>query len=502
MQPEMIGDRYQVESAIGQGGMGTVWLCRDERLHRVVAVKQVGLLPGQSVTDSARALREARSSAGLSHPNVVTVYDVVEDSGHIWLVMEHVPGRSLSEVIKQDGPLDPATVADIGAQVADGLTALHAAGTTHRDVKPGNVLIRNDGVAKISDFGIARTTGDQTLTGAGLVTGTPSYFSPALARGVAPTPADDVWALGATLYAAVEGRPPYEAHANPVAVLHDIVTDPPPRPQRADFLEPALQRMLDRDPASRWSMQDAGHVLRRIAETHRSDATVMQTRESTVSPAPVPTPEPPRAAEAAVAQTAPAPASTAAPTPAPTPAPTAAAATQPRDRSGNVQIALVAAVLLLAIAGLVWVAPRLGDDGSNGTPDAGSTSSPKDRQSPADTQSPDDSETTEGTSSSDSEAMEAFVRDYYAAAPGGTDEAWNMLGPSLQEQGRESYDSFWRRIESAEVKSATATPETDTVEITVTYRTTDGRVSTERKREGLVPSDDGGYLLDTDVPAQ
>ncbi|MEO5651349.1 MAG: serine/threonine-protein kinase, partial [Marmoricola sp.] len=283
MQPELIGDRYRVEAAIGQGGMGTVWLCRDERLHRVVAVKQVGLLPGESVTDSARALREARSSAALSHPNVVTIYDVVEDSGHLWLVMEHVPGRSLSEVIKQDGPLDPATVADIGAQIAGGLAALHAAGTTHRDVKPGNVLIRGDGVAKISDFGISRTTGDQTLTGAGLVTGTPSYFSPELARGSEPSPADDVWALGATLYAAVEGHPPYANRTNPVAVLHDIVTGPPPPPQRAEFLEPALTRMLDRDPESRWAMTDVGHVLGRLAETHRSDATIVETRAAAIA---------------------------------------------------------------------------------------------------------------------------------------------------------------------------------------------------------------------------
>src|ERR1700712_1480134 len=286
MQPELIGGRYRAEAVIGRGGMGTVWLCRDETLHRNVAVKQVGLLPGESVTDSARALREARSSAGLSHRNVVTVFDVVEESGQIWLVMEHVPGRSLSEIIKQDGPLDPATVADIGAQVADGLSALHAAGTLHRDVKPGNVLIRDDGVAKISDFGISRTVGDPTLTQSGLMSGTPSYFSPALARGAEPGPADDVWALGATLYAAVEGRSPYERRRNPVEVLHKINSAQPPRPKRADFLEPALQRMLDRDPDSRWSMEDAGHTLRRLAESHRPEATLQSTR-------PTPTQAPP-----------------------------------------------------------------------------------------------------------------------------------------------------------------------------------------------------------------
>ena len=186
--------------------MGTVWLCHDETLHRDVAVKQVGLLPGESVTDSARAFREARSSAALSHRNVVTVFDVVEEAGAIWLVMEHVPGRSLSEIIKQDGPLDPAVVADIGAQVADGLAAAHAAGTMHRDVKPGNVLVREDGVAKISDFGIARTAGDPALTQSGFLTGTPSYFSPELARGAEPGPGDR--RLGARRHAVRRRRGP------------------------------------------------------------------------------------------------------------------------------------------------------------------------------------------------------------------------------------------------------------------------------------------------------
>src|SRR3954470_13889669 len=125
MRPDLIGGRYRVVSAVGRGGMGTVWLCRDETLERDVAVKQVGRLPGESMTDSARALREARSSAALSHRNVVTVFDVVEETGLIWLVMEYVEGRSLSQLIQQDGALPPATVADIGAQVAAGLAAAH-----------------------------------------------------------------------------------------------------------------------------------------------------------------------------------------------------------------------------------------------------------------------------------------------------------------------------------------------------------------------------------------
>lgn len=499
MQPELIGRRYRVESAIGQGGMGTVWLCRDETLHRAVAIKQVGLLPGESVTDSARAFREARSSAGLSHRNVVTVFDVVEDAGHIWLVMEHVPGRSLSEIIKQDGPLPPETVADIGAQVADGLAALHAAGTVHRDVKPGNVLIREDGVAKISDFGIARTAGDPSLTQSGFLTGTPSYFSPALARGAEPGVADDVWALGATLYATVEGHSPYQQQDNPVAVLHDIASGQPQRPRRAEFLEPALLRMMDRDPDSRWSMSDAGHVLRQLAESHRRDST----RESTLhqprlSPAPAPSPA----------------ATPTGPTPQPAPAPTntspdterkpvLASASKGRS-SGRVVGALLALLALLLVVGVVvFLSTRpensqRQDNTAGATPSAEPDPKPSGEPSTPDEASSGGGDATE--SGSDAAAKEEFVREYFRLAPGGSDQAWEMLGPGLQQQGRASYDRFWRRIESVDVQEVEASADSNTVDVTLVYRTTDGTTSTERKREQLTPTDDG-FLLESDVPA-
>ena len=269
MQPEAFGGRYHVLRPIGRGGMGTVWLCRDETLARAVAVKQVGRLPGDSDTDTARAIREARSTAALNHRNVVTVFDVLQEDGSIWLVMEHVPSRSLSQVIREEGRLSPARTAALGAQVADGLAAAHAAGITHRDVKPGNILVTADGLAKIGDFGISRTAGEPALTQSDLVTGTPSYFSPELARGSDPAPASDVWALGATLYAAVEGRPLYQPRDNPVAVLHEIANRPPPAPRHAGPLERVLTRMLDRDPATRWSMEDVAHALHRIADRAR-----------------------------------------------------------------------------------------------------------------------------------------------------------------------------------------------------------------------------------------
>ena len=482
MQPEIIGDRYRVLSPIGQGGMGTVWLCRDERLARDVAVKQVGLLPGESVTDSARAFREARSSAGLNHRHVVTVYDVVEESGHIWLVMEHVPGRSLSEIIKQDGRLDPAVVARIGAQVADGLATAHAAGITHRDVKPGNILVREDGTALISDFGLARKHADPALTLSGSLTGTPSYFSPELARGGDPSPGDDVWALGATLYAGVEGRPPYEAGPNPVAILHQIVSAEPAAPVHAGFLGPAVRRMMDRDPRSRWAMADAARVLGRLAAEHPvSEGTLEQTRPA-VSRAPTPpvaAPEPEvKTGRPAVARPSP----------------------RPRRRPGLVLVGVLALLLLAAVVGVL----ALLDPGSGDRPSsAGSSShspSPRTSRSPATSSSSAPPST--GGGGSAGARMERFVRRYYAVAPGGTDQAWSMLGPGEQAQGRDSYDRFWRTIRSVDVTSARAAPGSDVVDVTLVYRTTDGRTSTERKREGLVQAPGGGYRLNSDVPAR
>ncbi len=494
MQPEMIGGRYRVESAIGRGGMGTVWLCLDETLHRHVAVKQVGLLPGESVTDSARALREARSSAGLSHRNVVTVFDVVEEAGHVWLVMEHVRGRSLSQIIKQDGPLDPATVAEIGAQVADGLFALHEDGIMHRDVKPGNVLIREDGLAKISDFGIARTAGDATLTQSGYLTGTPSYFSPALARGAEPTPADDVWALGATLYAAVEGHSPYPQRNNPVEVLHEITSAQPPHPRDAQFLEPALQRMLDRDPSSRWSMADAKHTLRRLADAHRPDATLAQTRStvSAFSPAPAGPAEP----AAPASPVAPAPRAEQVEEVVPARAPTP---TRNRGRRRRSRVLLIALAVLLVGGGIAFAATQLGVGATlSGTTGEKSPkgSTTEDSTKPNAPQSPSDPSSSSGTG-----AREDFIRDYYAKAPGGSDEAWAMLAPGMQSMGRDRYLGFWRTIESVAVRDVQVASDGNIVEVTLVYRTTDGRTTTERKREELSATDDGSFQIESDVPA-
>ncbi|MGZ5415974.1 MAG: serine/threonine-protein kinase [Nocardioides sp.] len=484
MQPQLIGGRYRVQTAIGQGGMGTVWLCRDEKLARDVAVKQVGLLPGESVTDSARALREARSSAALSHRNVVTVFDVVEQDRHIWMVMENVPSRALSDIIRDEGALPPERVAAIGAQAAEGLAAAHAAGITHRDVKPGNVLVREDGVAKISDFGIARTAGDPALTQTGLFIGTPMYFSPELARGAEPAPAADVWALGATLYAAVEGRPPYEQKTNAVAVISEIANEHPQPPQRAGALTPVLNRMLDRDPATRWSMADAAHALHRIA-AQQSD----QTRSATT------------AALAAEASTD----TVAKPTTTPRPASSAPPARTPqrdmapaRSRTRGPVYAAIAVVALLLIGGLAYLATNQGDAG--GTP-AASDGSPRDSGSTG-------SEPTSPSASPESPpdtgaraAQVAFLKDYFGTVPDDLDTGWSMLGPRMRSVGRDSYESWWGTVETVSVSRITPNPGGGSADVTLRYVMKDGRVSVERQRIDLVRSGDGDYLINGDAPA-
>ena len=178
MPPDTIAARYRVLRPIGRGGMGTVWLCLDEVLSREVAVKQMGALPGEDAKSTTRATREARVSAALNHENAVSVFDVVDHDGGTWLVMEYFPSQTLADLISSEGALSPARVAHIGEQVAAALASAHGLGIVHRDVKPGNVLVGEGDIAKISDFGIARAHTDLSLTQTGMMTGTPGYFSP------------------------------------------------------------------------------------------------------------------------------------------------------------------------------------------------------------------------------------------------------------------------------------------------------------------------------------
>ncbi|MGH3389929.1 MAG: serine/threonine-protein kinase, partial [Actinomadura sp.] len=264
----LLAGRYRLVSVVGRGGMGTVWRARDEVLDRDVAVKEVLVPPGLDDADRAvlnqRTLREARATARLNHPAIVTVHDVVDEDDRPWIVMEFLPARSLQQVIDQDGPQPPRRVAEIGGQTLGALQAAHAVGVLHRDVKPGNVLITEDGRVVLTDFGIAHLAGDPTLTQHGLVMGSPAYIAPERAQGLQAGPAADLWALGATLYAACEGRPPYD-RAEAMAVLAAIMTEDPPPARSAGPLQPILWGLLDREPVRRMDAAVAGHLLAQVA---------------------------------------------------------------------------------------------------------------------------------------------------------------------------------------------------------------------------------------------
>ncbi|MER5729949.1 serine/threonine-protein kinase [Streptomyces sp. NPDC002138] len=261
----VVAGRYRLLGPLGRGGMGIVWRARDEVLGREVAVKEVrapaGLDEAEVQRMYARLEREAWASARVTHRGVVTVYDVVTEGGRPWIVMELIRGLSLAEVLEADGPLPPQRAAHIGEQVLAALRSAHEAGVLHRDVKPGNVLIANDGRVLLSDFGIARLEGSSAITMTGEVIGSPEYLAPEAALGTAPGPGSDLWSLGVMLYAAVEGRTPFRQDS-PVATLQAVVEEELPPPRRAGALEPVLEGLLRKDPARRLSAPEAARMLR------------------------------------------------------------------------------------------------------------------------------------------------------------------------------------------------------------------------------------------------
>ncbi|MBR7835792.1 serine/threonine protein kinase, partial [Actinospica durhamensis] len=316
---ELIAGRYRLSSELGRGAMGVVWLARDERLGRTVAVKElrggVGLSSTQLEQSNLRARREARIAARLHHPNAVAVFDVAEHAGRPYLVMEYVRARTLSETLAEESYLDPVRAAEIGVQLASALAAAHEAGIVHRDVKPGNILLGEDGKAKLTDFGISRAVGDATVTGTGEMLGTPAYVAPEVAQGRAATASSDVFSLGATLYAAVEGEPPFGTGPAVMALLLRIVNGEMRPPLRSGLLTDALLRMMHNDPMSRPSMDAARYELQSVAGSALSlpkqspttlpsaPATSMRMRARTPEPgqppAPAPDPSPKSAASLA-----------------------------------------------------------------------------------------------------------------------------------------------------------------------------------------------------------
>jgi serine/threonine protein kinase len=265
---DVIAGRYRLEARVGRGAMGEVWRARDERLDRDVAVKLLrpDAAADELTVEEADRLgrREGRVAARVRHPHAVMVHDTVEHEGRPCLVMEHFPARSLSALIDANGPMPPDEVAAIGEQLASALAAAHAEGVVHRDVKPGNVLVAADGTAKIADFGISQALGDGTQTGTGIVAGTPAYLSPEVARGEPATFASDVFSLGATLYTAQEGHPPYGYDDNPIALLQRVAHGTITLPSRPGPLTGVLLWMLRDKPGERPLMSEVHEALAAI----------------------------------------------------------------------------------------------------------------------------------------------------------------------------------------------------------------------------------------------
>lgn len=260
-----LAGRYRLTELIGSGGAGNVWAATDEVLGRRVAVKDVGPPPWLGAegarTLRERTLREAQASAAIGHPNVVTVYDVIEEDSRPWIVMELLEARTLSQIIDDEGPCPPQRVAQIGLQVLAALGAAHELGILHRDVKPSNVLVTEDGRAVLTDFGIATVDGDAALTASGVLLGAPSYIAPERANGGSASPASDLWSLGATLYTAVEGHPPYHRDS-PISTIAAVVHEDPDPTSNAGELAPLLDALLGKDPLQRPNAAEVERFLR------------------------------------------------------------------------------------------------------------------------------------------------------------------------------------------------------------------------------------------------
>jgi hypothetical protein len=266
----LLAGRYRLASEIGRGGMGVVWAAHDELLQRDVAVKEVHFPPSLGAEDvqrlSGRTLREARAVAAVDTPSVVRVFDIVEQDGRPWIVMELLRGRTLTEAVAQEGSLPQQEVARIGLALVDALEASHAAGILHRDVKPGNVLLVDGGRVALTDFGIATAAGETNDATTGVVLGSPSYVAPERFQGMAPAAASDYWALGATLWTAAEGHPPYGG-ADPYAVVTAVATSaPPPLTQTGPVLRDLLLAVMDRDPSRRPGPEQIRQGLNRVLE--------------------------------------------------------------------------------------------------------------------------------------------------------------------------------------------------------------------------------------------
>ena len=546
----LIADRYRLLNRVGSGGMGVVWEGWDERLERRVAVKQLYRQSGASASEAElanqRALREARLTARLQHPHAVPVFDAVEQDGQLWLIMQFIPSITLAAVLEEGGPLQPNEAVKVGAEVASALAAAHAAGIVHRDVKPGNILIAEDGSALISDFGIARALGDATLTSSGMIHGTPAYLAPEVARGSEANFASDVFSLGSTLYSALEGHPPFGTDDNTMALLHRVASGQFPHPQHGGALTPVIMNMLSIDTDDRPSMGAvAERLLRPAARGHSAEPPVARAVSGEEHEA--------EEVDPSLSKTGPSIGSDAdsqqATSPSPTAEPESSAASapvfqdqhpaQPPRRRG-----LAAAVAIVALIGIgILVTALLVNDRRAENPSAGtgqatsaapasttlstppsttaSTSSPTPKaaapqqaprptprtkartQAPKPTPrtrtrrrprapSPTTAPTVRGTPTA--AELRRAITSYYALMPRNTDAGWPRMTALYQTNhagGRQAYQRFWDAVSKITVADVQGIPPYS-ARATLTYYFKGGRVVRERTAYGLV--NEGGRL--------
>ena len=533
---ELIAGRYRLASRLGSGAMGVVWQAHDERLRRTVAIKQLLLPPrlSESEADEAnrRAMREGRITARLHHPHAMAVYDVVEHQGQPCLIMEYLASRSLATVLSTQGVLPPEEVASIGSQIASALAAAHKAGIVHRDIKPGNVLLADDGTVKITDFGISHAVGDVTVTATGMLAGTPAYLAPEVARGNSAGFSSDVFSLGATLYTALEGTPPFGLNNNPIALLHQVASGEITPPRQSDPLTPVLLRLLQPDPDQRPTMDQAHDAL----------ATLAASPAGPVGGPSAPAPSPPRhdrpfepvpRTQQTLLQVVPLEETISLGTStglrtAANRAP--AEGTHNGWRGRRKLLAGVLTVVMLAAGVLVTVLISQGNvTGGNAATNtsggpaqslqtlpaqpapASTTQEAPTSPSGGPTQSvpapPGPSSTTEvapttppvpGSPQETPEQLQGAITDYYALVPGNLPAAWNRLTTNYQQThagGFTGYQTFWSPVQRVTVVDVSA-KQGDAVDATIDYFFKDGKVIEEQTSYGLV-TEDGLWKIDS-----
>jgi eukaryotic-like serine/threonine-protein kinase len=499
-KPRLVAGRYRLDQQVGTGAMGVVWRAHDERLDRTVALKELVMPPGLAEADAetarARAMREGRIAGRLQHPHAICVYDVVLDHGTgtgsqvvPWLVMEYLPSRSLAMVLAEQGALPPHEVARIGWQVAAALAAAHQAGIVHRDVKPGNVLLGQDGTVKITDFGISRASWDATVTHTGVLAGTPAYFAPEVARGEQPGPASDVFSLGSMLYVAVEGEPPFGLDDNTLALLRTVAEGQVRPPRRAGPLSLILTQLLTDDPAARPPMPDVATALGAVAARGASDAVdpplfSSPTTRSLHTSASTPIQSPPTAVGL----------------------PPAPALRMPRRRSAHVvwwrrpvtlfgaAACLVVLAVVLATLGKATTAGRdrltaAGSD-SPGTPALPAPQSPQPAQQPQPIQPP------QAIQSPQPAQLEQTARAYYGLLPDEATVAWQYLGPAEHTQGLAHYTKFWNGINRISIRGPVAV-RGNTVLVDLLFEPRNRKPTVERYQLNMSTSPTGRVLIES-----